>query len=71
MWSDYRGPSHVDNDQCYATHTGKEYKVAPATKITVNGQPAQLSGVATGMNVVIAPAADGVTAATIDAKTRR
>jgi hypothetical protein len=55
----------------YATHTGKEYKVTPATKITVNGQPAQLSGVATGMNVVIAPAADGVTAATIDAKTRR
>ena len=55
----------------YATHAGKEYKVTPATKITVNGQPAQLNGLATGMNVVIALAADGVTAATIDAKTRR
>jgi len=55
----------------YATHAAKEYKVTPATKITVNGQPAQLSGLATGMNVAVAPAADGVTAATIDAKTRR
>jgi hypothetical protein len=55
----------------YATHAAKEYKVTPATKITVNGQPAQLNGLATGMNVLIAPAADGVTAATIDAKTRR
>jgi hypothetical protein len=53
----------------YATHAGKEYKVTPATKITVNGQPAQLSGLATGMDVVVAPAADGITAATIDAKT--
>ena len=53
----------------YATHAAKEYKVTPATKITVNGQPAQLSGLATGMNVVVAPAADGVTASTIDAKT--
>ena len=53
----------------YATHAAKEYKVTPATKITVNGQPAQLSGLATGMDVVVAPAADGVTAATIDAKT--
>jgi hypothetical protein len=49
----------------------KEYKVTPATKITVNGQPAQLSGLATGMDVVVAPAADGVTAATIDAKTAK
>jgi pectin methylesterase-like acyl-CoA thioesterase len=53
----------------YATHAAKEYKVTPATKITVNGQPAQLNGLATGMHVVVAPAADGVTAATIDAKT--
>lgn len=55
----------------YATHQGKEYKVTAATKITVNGQPAQLNGLATGMSVVVAPAPDGVTAATIDAKTAR
>ena len=54
----------------YATHSGKEYKVTPATKITVNGQPAQLDGLATGMNVVVVPAPDGVTAANIDAKTK-
>src|SRR5438105_11342527 len=53
----------------YATHAAKEYKVTPATKITVNGQPSQLSGLATGMDVVVTPAPDGVTAATIDAKT--
>jgi hypothetical protein len=53
----------------YATHAGKEYKVTAATKITVNGQPAQLNGLATGMDVVVVPAPDGVTAATIDAKT--
>jgi hypothetical protein len=55
----------------YATHAGKEYKVTPATKITVNGQPAQLSGLGTGMDVVVAPAADGVTAVAIDAKTAK
>jgi len=49
----------------------KEYKVAPATRITVNGRPAQLSGLATGMDVVVASAADGGTAATIDAKTAK
>ena len=53
----------------FATHAAKEYRVTPATKITVNGQPAQLNGLATGMSVVVAPAPDGVTAATIDAKT--
>ena len=53
----------------FATHSGKEYKVNPATKITVNGQPSQLNGLATGMSVVVVPAADGVTAAAIDAKT--
>jgi hypothetical protein len=55
----------------YATHAAKEYKVTPATKITVNGQPAQLNGLATGMNVVVVPAPDGVTAANIDAKTAK
>jgi hypothetical protein len=49
----------------------KEYKVTPATKITVNGQPAQLSGLATGMSVIVAPAPDGLTAVTIDAKTAK
>jgi hypothetical protein len=47
----------------------KEYKVLPATKITVNGQPGTLSSLATGMDVVVTTAPDGVTAATIDAKT--
>ena len=55
----------------YATHSAKEYKVTPATKITVNGQPAQLSGLGTGMDVVVAVAPDGVTAAAIDAKTAK
>ena len=55
----------------YATHQSKEYKVTPATKITVNGQPAQLNGLATGMDVVVTLAADGITAAAIDAKTAR
>ena len=55
----------------YATHAAKEYKVTPATKITVNGQPSQLSGLATGMDIVVTAAADGVTAAHIDAKTAR
>jgi hypothetical protein len=53
----------------YATHSAKEYKVTPATKITVNGQPAQLNGLTTGMDVVVTPAPDGVTATAIDAKT--
>ena len=52
----------------FATHAAKEYKVTPATKITVNGQPSQLSGLATGMSVAV-NSPDGVTAATIDAKT--
>jgi hypothetical protein len=55
----------------YATQAGKEYKVTPATRITVNGKPSQLSGLATGMSVVVTPAADGVTAASVDPKTRR
>ena len=53
----------------FATHAAKEFKVTPATKITVNGQPSQLSGLATGMDVVVTAAPDGVTAAAIDAKT--
>ena len=55
----------------YATQSAKEYKVTPATKIAVNGRPAQLNGLATGMDVVVTPAPDGVTAATIDARTHR
>jgi hypothetical protein len=55
----------------YATHQSREYKVTPATKIIVNGQPTQLNGLATGMDVVVTLAADGITAATIDAKTAR
>jgi len=55
----------------FATHSAKEYKVTPATKITVNGQPSQLNGLATGMSVVVTPSPDGVTAANIEARTRR
>jgi hypothetical protein len=53
----------------YATHAAKEYKVTPATKITVNGQPSRLDGLATGMSVVVT-SPDSITAAGIDAKTR-
>jgi hypothetical protein len=55
----------------FATHAAKEYRVTPATKITVNGQPAQLNGLATGMDVIVTLSSDGVTAACINAKTRR
>ena len=55
----------------YTTHQAKEYKVTPATKITVNGQPSQLNGLATGMSVLVTPAPDGVTAVAIDAKTSK
>ena len=55
----------------YATHAGKEYKVTPATKITVNGQPSRIDGLATGMSVVVTSAQDGVTAVNIDAKSQR
>ena len=54
----------------YVNHQPKEYQVTPATKITVNGQPAQLSGLSTGMDVVVT-SPDGVHAAVIDAKTPR
>jgi hypothetical protein len=54
----------------FTTHSQKEYKVTPATKITVNGQPSQLSGLATGMDVSIT-SGDGVTAATIEAHTHK
>lgn len=53
----------------FANHQSKEFKVSPATKITVNGRPSELSSLATGMSVVVAPAPDGVTAAAIDART--
>ncbi|HST29821.1 MAG TPA: hypothetical protein VLK27_03160 [Chthoniobacterales bacterium] len=55
----------------FATHAAKEYKVTGATKITVNGQPSRLDGLATGMSVVVTAAQDGVTAANIVAKTAR
>jgi len=53
----------------FATHQGKEFKVTPATKITVNGQPTQLNGLTTGMDVLVTLAPDGVTAVAIDSKT--
>jgi hypothetical protein len=55
-----------------ATHQGKEYKITPATKYTVNGQPGTLSSLAVGMDVSVTPAPnDPTTAAAIDAKSRR
>ena len=55
----------------YATQSGKEYKVTPATKITVNGQPSRIDGLATGMSVVVTSAQDGATAVNINAKSPR
>lgn len=52
----------------YATQAAKEYKVTPATKITVNGQPSRLDGLATGMSVRVTSALDGATAVSVDAK---
>jgi hypothetical protein len=49
----------------------KEYKVTPATTITVNGQPKTLKDLATGMEVSVTTAPDGATAATIDAKSAK
>jgi len=49
----------------------KEYKVTPATKITVNGHPGTLSSLATGMDVSVTTAADPTTAVTIDAKSKK
>jgi hypothetical protein len=55
-----------------ATHQGKEYKVNSATKITINGQPGALNGLAVGMDVSVTPTPnDPTTAAAIDAKTHR
>jgi hypothetical protein len=51
-----------------STHAAKEYKVTPATKITVNGQPSTLSSLSTGMDVNISTANDPTVAATIDAR---
>ena len=53
----------------YANHQSKEYKVTPATRFTVNGQPNELSGLAVGMAVAItALPNDPTTAAVVDAK---
>lgn len=53
-----------------ATHEAKEYRITPATKITINGQPGTLSGLAVGMDVNVTTSPnEPTTAATIDAKT--
>ena len=53
-----------------ATHQSKEYKVVPATKISVNGKSSTLSGLAVGMDVAVTTLPnDPTTAAAIDAKT--
>lgn len=53
-----------------ATQKSVEFKVTPATKITVNGQPAQMSGLAVGMDIrVTAAPNDPTSAAAIDATT--
>ena len=52
----------------YSTHAAKEYKVTPATVITLNGQPSKLGNLSTGMDVTISTASDPTVAATIDAR---
>ena len=52
----------------YSTHAAKEYKVTPATVITLNGQPSALNNLSTGMDVTISTASDPTVAATIDAR---
>ena len=55
-----------------STHQSVEYKVNPATKITVNGQPAQLSGLAAGMDIKVTTAPnDPTSAVAIDATTAK
>lgn len=55
-----------------ATHQAKEFKITPSTQIIVNGQVAQLSSLAVGMDVSVTPTPnDATTAATIDAKTHK
>lgn len=46
----------------------KEYKVTPATKITVNGESKMLRDLATGMDVSVTTGSDPTAAVTIDAK---
>jgi hypothetical protein len=55
----------------FSTHASKEYKVTPATKVTVNGQPTAFTNLATGMDVTVTTTPDGVTAVAIDAKTAK
>lgn len=52
----------------FATQSSHEYRVLPATKITVNGRPGKLSDLATGMDVTVTPGANPGIADTIDAK---
>ncbi len=52
------------------THESKEYQVNSATRVTINGQPGDLKGLAVGMDVKVTTAPNQPTiAATIDAKT--
>jgi hypothetical protein len=53
----------------FANHLAKEYWVTPATNITVNGRPARLDGLSTGMSVTVTFSPDGFTAANIEAGT--
>jgi hypothetical protein len=54
----------------YATHQSKEYKVTPATKFSVNGRPATLNDLTTGLDVVVTTLPnDATTASIVDAKT--
>ncbi|MDQ2824604.1 MAG: hypothetical protein M3R29_04070 [Verrucomicrobiota bacterium] len=55
----------------HSPSASKEYKVTPATKITVNGEPKTLHDLATGMNVSVTLATDPTVAATIDAKSAK
>jgi hypothetical protein len=55
----------------FSPAASKEYKVTPATTITVNGQPGKLSSLATGMEVSVTTGNDPSAAVTIDAKSAK
>lgn len=53
----------------FANQKAQEYKVTPATKITINGIEGKLSGLTTGMDVTITPMPNDPTSAqSVEAK---
>ena len=55
-----------------ATQKSQEYQVTASTRITINGQPGALNGLAVGMDVKVTTAPNSpTTAATIEATTAK